>query len=86
MAGLVLGVVNAGHRPRILLRLALLVIVFSYDHRFVEERAVVVDLDIPQRLGENLKKAVNMFPFIEDKDVTATLTTPWRLSTRSWPP
>ena len=67
MAGLVLGVVNAGHRPRILLRLALLVIVFSYDHRFVEERAVVVDLDIPQRLGENLKKAVNMFPFIEDK-------------------
>ena len=69
IAGLILGVMNAGHRPRILLRLALLVIVFTYDQRFAEERTVIMDLNIPQLVGENIKKAVTKFPYFEEKDV-----------------
>ena len=69
MAGLVLGVTNPGPLPRILLRLTLLVIVFTHDQRFAEERAVVVDLDLPQQLGESLKKVVDMIPYLEDKIV-----------------
>ena len=67
VAGLVLGMTNPGPLPRIFLRLTLLVIVFTHDPRFAEERAAVVDLDIPQRSGESLKKVVGMFPYLEDK-------------------
>ena len=75
IAGLVLGVMNSGPLPRILLRLALLVIVFTYDHRFVEERTVIMDLDIPQLVGENVKKVVTKFPYFDDRDVNGHIDT-----------
>ena len=69
IVGLCLGLFNPGPKPRILIRLLILLVISGYDNRFSEEREMIKDWDIPERLLDNIKGVIKNTPYLQNKDL-----------------